>query len=121
MNSLSRGDYALVSERAQIYYRNIYDHLLRIEVLAQDLRDMTDSVLSTHLTSTSNRMNQVMKVLSIVAAIFLPLTLLAGIYGMNFSYMPELQWKYGYFVIWGVIFIVAISLVVYFWKLKRWR
>jgi len=77
------------------------------------------SVLATHLISVSNRMNEVMKVLSMVAAIFLPLTLLAGIYGMNFANMPELQWQYGYFVIWGVIILVGASLVVLF-KRRKW-
>jgi magnesium transporter len=119
VNSLARGDYPLINKRAYIYYRNIYDHLARIEMLTQGLRDLADSVLATHLSSVSNRMNEVMKVLSIVAAIFLPLTLLAGIYGMNFANMPELQWQYGYFVIWGVMVLVAISLVVFF-KKRKW-
>ena len=119
VNSLARGDYPLISKRAHIYYRNIYDHLARIEMLTQGLRDLADSVLATHLSSVSNRMNEVMKVLSIVAAIFLPLTLLAGIYGMNFANMPELQWRYGYFVVWGVIVLVAFSLVVFF-KKRKW-
>ena len=119
VNNLARGDYPLIGKKAQIYYRNIYDHLARIEMLTQGLRDLADSVLATHLSSVSNRMNEVMKVLSIVAAIFLPLTLLAGIYGMNFANMPELQWQYGYFVVWGVMVLVAISLVVFF-KKRKW-
>lgn len=117
VNSLARGDYPLLSKRAHIYYHNIYDHLARIEMLTQGLRDLADSVLATHLFSVSNRMNEVMKVLSIVAAIFLPLTLLAGIYGMN--NMPELQWQYGYFVVWGVMVLVAFSLVAFF-KKRKW-
>jgi len=119
VNSLARGDYPLISKRAHIYYRNIYDHLARIEMLTQGLRDLADSVLATHLSSVSNRMNEVMKVLSIVAAIFLPLTLLAGIYGMNFANMPELQWRYGYFVVWGVMALVALSLIAFFRK-RKW-
>jgi magnesium transporter len=119
MNSLSRGDYPLITERAQIYYRNIYDHLVHIERLTQSLRDLADSVLNTYLSSLSNRLNEVMKVLSIVAAVFLPLTLLAGIYGMNFANMPELEWKYGYFAVWGVMALVAISMLAYF-KRRRW-
>jgi magnesium transporter len=119
MNSLSRGDYPLITGRAQIYYRDIYDHLVHIEMLTQSLRDLADSVLNTYLSSVSNSQNEVMKVLSIVAAIFLPLTLLAGIYGMNFANMPELDWKYGYFAVWGIMVLVAISMVVYF-KRRRW-
>lgn len=119
VNSLARGDYPLISKRAHIYYRNIYDHLVRIEMLTQGIRDLTDSVLATHLSSVSNRMNDVMKVLTIFASIFIPLTFIAGVYGMNFANMPELQWQYGYFAIWGVMVLVAISLVVFF-KKRKW-
>jgi magnesium transporter len=119
MNGLSRGQYALISERAQIYYRNIYDHLVRIEMLTLGLRDMAESVLNTYLSSVSNRMNEVMKVLTLIATIFIPLTFIAGIYGMNFVNMPELNWRYGYFGILSVMAVIGISLVVYF-KRKRW-
>jgi magnesium transporter len=119
MNGLSRGEYALISERAQIYYRNIYDHLVRLEMLTVGLRDMAESVLSTHLSSVSNRMNEVMKVLTLIATIFIPLTFITGIYGMNFANMPELGWRYGYFVVLTVMGAIGISLMVYF-KKRRW-
>jgi len=119
VNRLSRGEYALISERAQIYYRNIYDHLVRIEMLTLGLRDMTESVLSTYLSAVSNRMNEVMKVLTLIATIFIPLTFIAGIYGMNFANMPELEWKYGYFIILIVMAVIGISLAVYF-RRRRW-
>jgi magnesium transporter len=119
VNRLSRGEYALISEGARIYYRNIYDHLVRIEMLTLSLRDMTESVLSTYLSSVSNRMNEVMKVLTLIATIFIPLTFIAGIYGMNFTNMPELEWKYGYFIILIVMAVIGISLAVYF-RRKRW-
>jgi magnesium transporter len=119
VNRLSRGEYALISERAQIYYRNIYDHLVRIEMLTLGLRDMTESVLSTYLSSVSNRMNEVMKVLTLIATIFIPLTFIAGIYGMNFANMPELEWRYGYFGILIVMAVIGISLVVHF-RRRSW-
>ena len=119
MNGLSRGDYPFISERAQIYYRNIYDHLVRIEMLTLGLRDMAESVLSTYLSSVSNRMNEVMKVLTIIATIFIPLTFITGIYGMNFANMPELEWKYGYFIILIVMAVIGISLVFWF-RRRRW-
>ena len=119
MNGLSRGEYALISERAQIYYRNIYDHLVRIEMLTLGLRDMAESVLSTYLSSVSNRMNEVMKVLTLIATIFIPLTFITGIYGMNFANMPELEWRHGYFGILIVMAVIGISLVVYF-RRKNW-
>ena len=119
IDRLSRGEYALIGERAGIYYRNVYDHLLRIEMLTYNLRDIVESTLSTYLSSVSNRMNEVMKVLTLIATIFIPLTFIAGIYGMNFANMPELQWRYGYFIILIVMAVIGISLVVYF-RRRRW-
>jgi magnesium transporter len=83
------------------------------------LRDMTESVLSTYLSSVSNRMNEVMKVLTLIATIFIPLTFIVGIYGMNFAHMPELEWRYGYFVILILLAVVGVCLAVYF-RRRRW-
>ena len=83
------GGYSLVSERDQLRYRNIHDHVVRIEVLTRDLRDMGYNVLSTYLASVSDRMSEMIKALSILVTIFLPLTLLAGVYGRSFANMPE--------------------------------
>lgn len=119
LNRISRGDFDIVREESRIYFRDVYDHVVRIDDLNQNVRDMADNALSTYLSTISNRQNEIMKVLSIVAAIFLPLTLLVGIYGMNFAYMPELQWHYGYFAVIGVILLVIIGVIWYFW-FKRW-
>jgi len=119
VNGLSRGEYALIGERAEIYYRNVYDHLVRIEMLVRDLRDMAESALNTYLSSVSNRMNEVMKMLTLIATIFIPLTFIVGIYGMNFANMPELEWRYGYFGILIVMAVIALCLIVYF-RRKRW-
>jgi magnesium transporter len=91
MNRISRGGIPLIKAEALIYYRDIYDHLVRIEDLNQTIRDRTDNILNTYLSSVANRQNEVMKTLAVVATIFMPLTLLAGIYGMNFENMPELK------------------------------
>jgi len=88
-------------------------------MLTLGLRDMTESVLSTYLSSVSNRMNEVMKVLTLIATIFIPLTFIAGIYGMNFANMPELGWRYGYFIILIVMAVIGVSLVFYF-RRRRW-
>jgi magnesium transporter len=82
-------------------------------------RDMLSGMHDTYLSSVSNRMNEVMKVLTIIATIFIPLTFIAGIYGMNFEFMPELKWRWAYFGVWAVIFMVAIAMVIYFRK-KKW-
>ena len=88
-------------------------------MLTYNLRDMVESTLSTYLSSVSNRMNEVMKVLTLIATIFIPLTFIAGIYGMNFANMPELGWGYGYFVVLIVMAVIGISLVVYF-RRRSW-
>jgi len=105
----------LVDDRDRIYFRDVYDHVVRIEDLNQTIRDRADNALSTYLSSVANRQNETMRVLSIVATIFLPLTLLAGIYGMNFEYMPELQWRWGYFMVLGIILLVVLIVIWRFW------
>jgi magnesium transporter len=119
LNGLSRGEYALISDQAEIYYRNVYDHLVAIEMLVRDLRDMAESALNTYLSSVSNRMNEVMKMLTLIATIFIPLTFIAGIYGMNFANMPELQWRYGYLAVWVLMAVIGVCLVIYFMR-KKW-
>ncbi|MFC1917854.1 magnesium/cobalt transporter CorA [Chloroflexota bacterium] len=115
INRLSRGDYPLIKNEVRIFYRDVYDHVVRIEDLNQTIRDRADNALATYLSSVANLQNEAMRVLSVVATIFLPLTLLAGIYGMNFEYMPELQWRWGYFMVLGII-LLAVSVVIWrFW------
>ncbi len=85
----------------------------------ETLRDILSGMLETYLSIVSNRMNEVMKVLTIIATIFIPLTFIAGIYGMNFKFMPELEWRGGYFVIIGVMVVVAVIMLIFFRK-KKW-
>ena len=115
LNRLSRGEFSIVKSEAQIFYRDVYDHIIRIEDLNQSIIDRADNALATYLSSVANRQNETMKVLSVVATIFMPLTLLAGIYGMNFEYMPELSWRWGYFAVLGVIGFVILVLAWRFW------
>ena len=119
MNRLSRGEFPIIKREAQIFYRDIYDHLVRIEDLNQITRDRADNALATYLSSVANRQNETMRVLSIVATIFLPLTLVAGIYGMNFEYMPELAWEWGYFAVLGLIGAVIAGAIWWFWA-RNW-
>lgn len=119
VNSLVRGDSSLVHETSQIYFRDVYDHTIHVIDSIETMRDMISGMLDTYLSSISNRMNEVMKVLTIIATIFIPLTFLAGIYGMNFKFMPELEWKWGYFTIWSVMIIVFFVMVFYF-RRKKW-
>ena len=102
-----------------MFYRDIYDHLMRIEDLNQNLRDRADNALAMYLSSVANRQNETMRVLAIVATVFMPLTLLAGIYGMNFQYMPELEWRWGYFAVLVAIGTVITGATWWFWA-RRW-
>lgn len=115
MNRLSRGEFSLISQEAEIFFRDIYDHIARIEDMNQSVRDRTSDALSTYLSSVANKQNETMKLLAIVAAIFLPLTLVAGIYGMNFDYMPELTWHWSYFIVVGSIGAVILIMLWIFW------
>lgn len=115
LNRLSRREFVIITAGAQIYFRDIYDHLVRIEDLNNGIRDRADNALSTYLSSIANRQNETMRILSIVTAIFLPLTLLAGIYGMNFEYMPELTWHWGYFAVLGLMALAIASILWWLW------
>jgi len=119
INRFSRGEFPLIKEEAWVFYRDVYDHLVRIEDLNQTTRDSADNALSTYLSAVANRQNETMRVLSIVATIFMPLTLVAGIYGMNFEYMPELKLPWGYFAVLGLIGTAIACALWWFWA-KSW-
>ena len=119
ISSLERGESPLFQPETLIYLRDVYDHTIQVIDTIETFRDMVSGMLDIYLSSVSNRMNEVMKVLTIIATIFIPLTFIAGVYGMNFIYMPELQWHWGYFLIWGVMITMAIGMVIYF-KRKGW-
>jgi magnesium transporter len=119
IGGLERGESAIISDATRIYLRDVYDHTIQVIDTIETYRDMVSGMLDIYLSSVSNRLNAVMKVLTIIATIFMPLTFIAGVYGMNFRYMPELEWRYGYFVIWVVMLIVGICMGVYF-KRKKW-
>jgi len=119
ISGMERGEFSLIKGTTKIYLRDVYDHNIQIIDTIETLREMLSGMLDIYLTSISNRLNAVMKVLTIIATIFMPLTFLAGIYGMNFKYMPELEWKWGYFLILLVMFAIGISMLFYF-KKKKW-
>ena len=102
-----------------IYFRDVYDHTIQVIDTVETFRDMVSGMLDTYLSSVSNRMNEVMKVLTIIVTIFIPLTFVAGIYGMNFEFMPELKWHWGYFAALFVMVIIVVSMLFYF-RRKRW-
>ncbi len=119
ISGLTRTESKLISESTGIFLRDVYDHTVQVIDTVETYRDMLSGMLDIYLSSISNRMNEVMKVLTIIATIFIPLTFIAGIYGMNFKVMPELEWRWGYFIVLGVMAGLAVWMVIYF-KRKKW-
>jgi magnesium transporter len=119
VGSLQRRDSELVQDSTVIYLRDLYDHTIQVVDTLETLRDMLSGMLDIYLSSVSNRLNEVMKVLTIIATIFMPLTFIVGLYGMNFKHMPELEWRYGYLVVVLVMAAIAIGMLIFF-RRKRW-
>jgi magnesium transporter len=116
---LVRGEFGLVREDEIHYYRNVYDHLVRYTELIESGREMATDLMQLHMAATSNRMNEVMKVLTMISTIVLPMTLVAGIYGMNFDHMPELRWTLGYPFALALMMLVGVGALAHF-RLRRW-
>jgi magnesium transporter len=116
---LSRGEFELVSDEEVVYYRNVYDHLVRVADQLEAGRESVMGMMEAYFSVSNARLNQIMKVLTVFSSIFLPLTFISSIYGMNFKYMPELDWHYGYLGVWLIIAAVATGLIVYF-RRKGW-
>lgn len=119
VSSLYRDETKLITPETQRYLRDVYEHIIQVLDSVETQRDMVSNIMDLHMSQMSNRMNQVMKVLTIIATIFIPLTFIAGIYGMNFDKMPELHWEYGYLTVW-VVMLVILVLMILFFRRKRW-
>lgn len=119
LGRLERGEAVFFGDATRLYLRDVYDHTVQVIETLETFRDMVTGMLDIYLSSVSNRLNSVMKVLTVIATIFIPLTFIVGIYGMNFRYMPELEWRYGYALVWAVMIAIALSMVIVF-KRKRW-
>ena len=119
INQLHKEVSPLIQEGTQVYLRDLYDHAIQAIDTVEVFRDAITGLQDLYMSSVSNRMNEIMKVLTIMASIFIPLTFIAGIYGMNFEYMPELKWQWGYFAAWGVMAGCAAAMLIYFRK-KKW-
>jgi len=113
---ISHGQFQLISGPVLPFFRDIYDHIVRVTDLAESYRDLISGSLEAYLSVVSNRLNEIMKVLTIFSAIMLPLTFIAGVYGMNFENMPELHSRYGYYAVWIIMIVVAVGMLGLFWK-----
>ncbi len=118
-NSLSRSECPLLQESTKIFFRDVYDHVIQIVDTIETLREMVSTSLDIYLSSISYRLNTVMKVLTIITTIFMPLTFIVGIYGMNFEHMPELKWEWGYPLVLGLMVAIMIAMLGFF-KHKKW-
>ncbi len=119
INRLEKADCAFIQEKTNSYLRDLYDHIIQVNESVDLYREMIWSLMDMYMTIISNKMNEIMKVLTIIATIFIPLTFIAGIYGMNFTNMPELHTKNGYFILLGAMLILFIIMLIYF-RRKRW-
>ena len=119
VGSFERSDSKLIHQSTGMYLRDLYDHVIQVIEYIEIFQDMLSGLLDLYLSSVSNRMNEIMKVLTIISTIFIPLTFVAGVYGMNFTYMPELEWRIGYPAVWAVMVVIAFSMVLFF-KRKKW-
>ena len=119
ISELQRTESSLIQESTGFYLRDLYDHTIRVIDTLETFRDMLSSMIDIYVSSMSNKLNEVMKVLTIIATIFIPLTFIAGVYGMNFKFMPEIEWRWGYFAILLFMVTVGLSMVFYF-KKRKW-
>ena len=116
---LERGDSSLLGEGCRVYFRDVYDHTIQAIDTVETYRDLLSGMLDLYISSIGNRTNEVMKFLTVIGTIFLPLTFLVGVYGMNFKHMPELEWAYGYYGLWLFMLLLSAAMIVYF-KKKKW-
>lgn len=119
LNVFRKEGLPILRENTALYISDVYDHAIQIMDNIDSFRDILSGMLDIYLSTISNKMNEVMKLLTIISTIFIPLTFIAGIYGMNFKYMPELEWRWGYFTVWGIMLII-FGVMVWYFKKKKW-
>ncbi len=119
LNVWQKTESPLMQEAHKVFISDVYDHTIQVIDTIESFRDIIGGMMDLYLSTLSNRMNEVMKVLTIMATIFIPLTFVAGIYGMNFKFMPELEWKWSYPVLWILLIVIFLGMLLYF-KRKKW-
>ena len=119
LEHLAHDDLSTIPTESRIYFQDLYDHILRLADLADSMRDLVNGTMTTHLTLSSNRLNEIMKVLTIISTIFMPLSFVAGIYGMNFEFMPELEKPWAYPLVW-LVFLLLPAVMLYYFRRRKW-
>jgi magnesium transporter len=119
VSRMERGGFSLIKEPTGVYLRDVYDHTIQVMDAIETYRDLLSGMLDIYLSSISNRMNEIMKVLTIIGTIFIPLSFIVGLYGMNFVYMPELGWRWGYPAVLSFMLTIGVIMMLYF-RRKKW-
>jgi magnesium transporter len=119
LSRFHKTDHPLIQDKNRVFFADVYDHLVQGLEVIESLRDVLSSLHDLYISITGQRMNEIMKVLTIIATIFIPITFVAGIYGMNFEVMPELKWRWGYMAVWGIFGVITAGMLVYF-KRHKW-
>lgn len=119
LNKLIKGESSFIEEENYRYFSDVYDHVVHLSDSLEIYKDLSSSLLDIHINTLNTRMNEVMKVLTVISTIFMPLTFIVGVYGMNFEYLPELKWYYGYAGVWAVMIAMVISMLLFF-RHKKW-
>lgn len=119
LSKLIKEEYQLIDPANTRYFSDVYDHVVHLIDSMDTYKDLTSSLMDIHINYMNTRMNEVMKVLAVISTIFMPLTFIVGVYGMNFDFMPELRWKFGYLEVWGLMLVIAVGMVMFF-KHKKW-
>ena len=117
IGALQRSESPFIKPETRLYIRDVHDHTFQVMDLVEVYRELSSGLIEMYMTSVSHRMNQIMKVLTIIATIFIPLTFIVGLYGMNFDYMPELHWKWAYSAVLVFMTLIAGGMMLYFWRM----
>lgn len=119
LGKIVKGESEFIHDENIRFYSDVYDHVVHIIDSLDTYKDLTTGLLDIHINAMNTRMNEVMKVLAVISTIFMPLTFIVGVYGMNFEYMPELHWRYGYYEVWAIMGVVVVAMLAFF-KYKKW-
>jgi len=119
LSFLQRDETDLIAESTRIYLRDVHDHAIQVMDTVETYRDLLSGMQDLYLSSISNRTNEIMKFLTVIGTIFIPLTFIVGLYGMNFKYMPELEWHWGYFSVLALMALITLGMIVYF-RRRKW-
>jgi magnesium transporter len=119
VNTLQRDEIGLFTTETQLYLHDVYDHIMHLIESMESLRDLVGALQDSHMSSQSHALNQQMRLLTVITTMVMPLTLISSIYGMNFTYMPELEWEYGYFMVLGLMMVMLLGMGYFFWR-RRW-